>query len=112
MRLKVIGRQIHLTSKAPKKNMEITTRLLGKFENEEIHEISVSNSNDMMFRSNQYGARISSVFVKDSHEKLEEVTLAFQDLSDLVSDKNPYYGCIVGRYANRYCRRTCHHNNL
>jgi aldose 1-epimerase len=47
-----------------------------------------------------YGGIITSIKVPDQKGHLENVALGFDNLGDYET-KNPYFGCITGRYANR-----------
>lgn len=48
-----------------------------------------------------YGAAISELIVPDRHGKPTDVVLGFDDMAGWQSKGNPYFGCIVGRVANR-----------
>ena len=41
------------------------------------------------------------IYSPDRYGKIEEISLCYQSISELNSDLNPYYGCAVGRVANR-----------
>jgi aldose 1-epimerase len=47
-----------------------------------------------------YGGIITSITVPDTKGKMANVALGFDNLLDYET-KNPYFGCITGRYANR-----------
>jgi hypothetical protein len=47
-----------------------------------------------------YGATIASLRTPDSSGHTEEVTLQYDSL-DQIREKSPYYGCTIGRMANR-----------
>lgn len=47
-----------------------------------------------------YGATLVSLFVPDKKGNMADVVLGFDLLSDYET-RSPYFGCIVGRYANR-----------
>ncbi|KII95246.1 hypothetical protein PLICRDRAFT_48209 [Plicaturopsis crispa FD-325 SS-3] len=49
------------------------------------------------------GAATTNVFVKDKHGKFRDVILGFDNHTEYASDAlgHPYFGPIVGRYANR-----------
>jgi aldose 1-epimerase len=47
-----------------------------------------------------YGGILQSIEVPDRRGRLANVTLGFDNLEDYV-ERNPYFGCITGRYANR-----------
>jgi aldose 1-epimerase len=61
---------------------------------------TLTNSNGMQVSITQYGARVVSILVPDRHGKLGDVVLGFDDLKGYLGN-NPYFGAIVGRYANR-----------
>ena len=50
-----------------------------------------------------YGGIVRSVTVPDRRGVLANVVLGLPDLESYV-DRNPYFGCITGRYANRIAR--------
>jgi len=50
-----------------------------------------------------YGATTTNVWVRDKHGDFRDILLGFDNLTDYRSDAlgHPYFGPIVGRYANR-----------
>ncbi len=50
-----------------------------------------------------YGGIIKSLAVRDRAGKLGDVVLGFDTLDQYVRE-NPYFGCLVGRYANRIAK--------
>lgn len=51
-----------------------------------------------------YGARLTSLLVQDRNGHPQNVAVGFDDPQlyvDNVNTKNDYFGCVVGRYANR-----------
>lgn len=74
----------------------------GSVEGEAVFLYTVTNSNGMSFKVTNFGATIISVMAPDRHGALEEVTLSHNNLEGLRRKANrPYYGCAVGRVANR-----------
>ncbi|MFS8497186.1 MAG: aldose epimerase family protein, partial [Micromonosporaceae bacterium] len=55
---------------------------------------------DLRVRILTYGGILQSVEVPDRRGEHANVTLGFDTLTDYV-ERNPYFGCITGRYANR-----------
>jgi aldose 1-epimerase len=47
-----------------------------------------------------YGARITDLYLPDRTGNVEDVLLGFSELSEYVLKQN-YFGCTIGRYANR-----------
>ncbi|KAJ6421098.1 hypothetical protein OIU84_028473 [Salix udensis] len=48
-----------------------------------------------------YGAAITSLYVPDKHGNVADVVLGFDTIEAYVNDNAAYFGCIVGRVANR-----------
>lgn len=60
----------------------------------------LNNGTMKVFVSN-YGCTITSLFVPDKNGKLDDVVLGFDTLEPYLNGLAPYFGCIVGRVANR-----------
>jgi aldose 1-epimerase len=67
---------------------------------EEVHEYILENSNGVQLSVLNYGGIVRSLKVPDRKGILEDVVLGFDTMEDYI-DKSPYFGAIVGRYANR-----------
>ena len=61
---------------------------------------TLTNSNGMEVRTIPYGAIIVSVRVPDRSGRFDDVVLGF-DRTDGYAGSHPYFGAVVGRYANR-----------
>ena len=48
-----------------------------------------------------YGARIVSLLARDAKDDLIDVALGYNSVDGYIHATDPYYGAIVGRYANR-----------
>lgn len=55
---------------------------------------------DLRVRILTYGGILQSIEVPDRRGRTANVTLGFDNLADY-EERNPYFGCITGRYANR-----------
>lgn len=51
-----------------------------------------------------YGATVVSIEVPDRGGKIADVTLGYDTLEGYFSENNPYFGAVVGRYANRIAK--------
>jgi aldose 1-epimerase len=51
-----------------------------------------------------YGAAITELWAPDREGQLSDVTLGFDTLKGYESKNNPFFGCVVGRYANRIAK--------
>lgn len=65
-----------------------------------VRRYTLTNSHGMRVRILSYGGIIQSLRVPDRHGKGRNVVLGFDNLADYQA-KSPYFGAIVGRYANR-----------
>lgn len=67
---------------------------------EAVDEYTLTNANGMEVKIITYGGIITSIRVPDRNGNMANVALGFDNLQDYET-KNPYFGCITGRYANR-----------
>jgi aldose 1-epimerase len=74
--------------------------LFGTLDNgTEVDRYTLTNG-DLRVRIITYGGILQTIEVPDRKGKLANVALGFDNLTDYV-ERNPYFGCITGRYANR-----------
>ena len=67
---------------------------------EEVTSYTLVNNNGMQVSVLDYGGIITSILTLDKIGRLGDVALGFDNLEDYES-RNPYFGALVGRYANR-----------
>jgi aldose 1-epimerase len=72
---------------------------------QQIFLFTLKNASGTEVKIINYGGRVVSVKVKDRNGKFDDVVLGFDNLDAYLS-KNPYFGALVGRYANRIARGT------
>jgi aldose 1-epimerase len=60
----------------------------------------LSNSVGMTVEVLTYGAILHRIEVPDRHGRIDNVALGFRALDDYV-DRSPYFGAVIGRFANR-----------
>ena len=65
-----------------------------------VDRYTLFNAQGMEALISNYGATVISLKVPDRHGKLVDVTLGYDSLEEYMRG-NDYFGCIVGRYANR-----------
>lgn len=63
--------------------------------------IVLKNQNGVAVTLANFGARIVSVLVPDKNGNPIDVVLGFKSPEEYVQTPDPYYGAIIGRYANR-----------
>ena len=79
----------------------IVKKEFGTLENgETAYLFTLKNSAGMEVQITNYGGIIKSIKVPDKDDVLENVVLGFDDFDDYAG-WHPYFGAIVGRYANR-----------
>jgi aldose 1-epimerase len=64
---------------------------------------TLTNANGVEARISNYGGTVVSLMVPDRNGAFEDVVLGFDTLEEYV-EKSLYFGCIVGRYANRIAK--------
>lgn len=69
-------------------------------EGREVDLYTLTNSNGLKARITNYGAILVSLEVPDRTGKLDDITLGFDTLDGYLGT-HPYFGAVVGRYANR-----------
>jgi aldose 1-epimerase len=62
---------------------------------------TLTNSSGTEIKITNFGAIITSIRTADRRGKLDQVVLGFDDPAEYIRTPNPYFGAIVGRYANR-----------
>jgi aldose 1-epimerase len=67
---------------------------------EEVTLFTLRNANGMEAKITNWGGYIVSLKVADKNGKFDDVVLGFDSLDGYLA-KNPFFGCITGRYANR-----------
>ncbi len=70
---------------------------------QEVKIITMTSPNGLRAKVITYGGILVSLEVPDKKGKLGDVVLGFDNLDDYVK-KNPYFGAIAGRYANRIAK--------
>ncbi|CAK9158645.1 unnamed protein product [Ilex paraguariensis] len=64
-------------------------------------EVFELNNGTMQVKVSNFGCTITSLYVPDKNGKLADVVLGFDSLEPYLKGAAPYFGCIVGRVANR-----------
>jgi aldose 1-epimerase len=69
-----------------------------------IEEYTLTNKNGVTVKLITLGATISELQVPDKDGKLANVVLGFDTPEEYLSERNQYFGCTTGRYANRIAK--------
>lgn len=67
---------------------------------EQVELYTLRNSNGMEAAITNYGGRVVRLVVPDRDGRFDDVVLGFDRIEGYLA-KNPYFGALVGRYANR-----------
>jgi aldose 1-epimerase len=92
-----------ISQSIPKKHtlLEIKQELFGQMsDGREVHLYELTNINGLRAGIINYGAILVSLHVPDRDGKPADVVLGFDDLDSYIN-RNPLFGAVVGRYANR-----------
>lgn len=65
-----------------------------------VDEYTLTSAGGMTVRIITYGGIITAIHVPDRDGQMRNVALGFDNFADYET-RNPYFGCITGRYANR-----------
>lgn len=68
---------------------------------QKVELFTLTNANGVEVRAMTYGAIIVSIRTPDRGGHLDDVVLGFESAADYVTRQSPYFGAVVGRYANR-----------
>ncbi len=80
--------------------MNIEKRHFGTIEDQKVDLFTMKNDNGMSVQITNFGGIITSLKVPDRNGEIGDVVLGFDNLEDYLGE-HPYFGAIVGRYANR-----------
>ena len=69
-----------------------------------VESYTLSNKNGVSVKVMTLGATITEINVPDKNGKVANVVLGFDDVAGYQSDRNQYFGCTVGRVANRIAK--------
>jgi aldose 1-epimerase len=78
-------------------------RPFGRLGLREVTEFLLSNASGLEVRAINYGGIITAVIAPDRDGARADIVLGFDTLAEYVAG-HPYFGAIIGRYANRIAR--------
>ncbi len=91
-------------SMTTKSNPGIQQENYGSVDGQDITRFTLTNASGMVVKIINYGGTITNVIVPDSAGNPGDVVLGFDSLSGYTQAKNPFFGCLVGRYGNRIAK--------
>jgi aldose 1-epimerase len=85
--------------------MKLTSTLVCQHQGADVFTFTLRNSQGMTVVLSNYGGIIQSIIVPNKAGKAVDVVLGFEHIQEYWSDEYlenyPYFGAIIGRYANR-----------
>jgi aldose 1-epimerase len=99
----VLAAIVLLTTGCSNGNKSVKKELTGTYKGKEVYLFTLTNKEGNVIRLTSFGARITWIEVPDKNGTKENVTFGF-DTFDKMIKGDPYFGAIVGRYANRIAK--------
>jgi aldose 1-epimerase len=89
----------------------VSKEYFGQADGKAVHRYTLANARGMRVRILSYGGIIQTLEVPDRHGHSDNVVLGFPTLADYVAKNSPasggpYFGALIGRYANRIAKGT------
>lgn len=88
---------------AKKENEMIRKEVFGTHKGKEVYLLTLTNKVGNVLRLTNFGARITWIEVPDKEGKKDNVTFGFDTFESTING-DPYFGAVVGRYANRIAK--------
>jgi aldose 1-epimerase len=83
------------------KKTSLTQQEYGQVEGKTVTQYTLTNANGMVLKLINYGGTVTDLLVPDKNGQPGNVVLGYDSLGGFLQSNNPYFGCLVGRYANR-----------
>lgn len=80
---------------------EVTQKAFGNFDGQPVTEYTLSSPTGIRVSVMNYGATVTKIVTPDKNGVLGDIVLGYDSLAGYLQAANPYFGAIVGRYANR-----------
>ncbi len=84
----------------------LTSQPYGNLAGAEIVQYTLTNPDGMIVKVLNYGGVITDIITKDKDGTPGNVVLSYDTLAGYLQAGNPYFGTLVGRYANRIAKAT------
>lgn len=99
----VIAIVLTACGQSAKNNDQVKKETYGTHKGKEVFLYTLTNKDGNVLKLTNFGARIVWIEVPDRSGKKENVTFGF-DTFDAMIKGDPYFGAVVGRYANRIAK--------
>lgn len=81
--------------------VQVNRRPWGEVDGKEVELFELKSWKGITVEVAELGGAIVSLKVPDREGEFADIVLGFNDVESYLADTNPYFGAIVGRYANR-----------
>ena len=81
----------------------VTRELSGNYKGKDVYLYTLTNKSGNVIKISDFGARLTWIEVPDKNGVKENVTFGFDTFDEMLKG-DPYFGAIVGRYANRIAK--------
>ena len=85
----------------PYTKFSVIEDVYGEVDGNKITQYTLTNPNGMSVKIINYGGTVTDIMAPDKNGKMGTVVLGYDSLAGFLQTGNPYFGCLVGRYANR-----------
>jgi aldose 1-epimerase len=86
------------------KNKTIVKKdLIGTYKGKEVYQFTLTNKAGNIIKVTNFGARLTWIEVPDKDGNKDNVTFGFDTFDGMIKG-DPYFGAVVGRYANRIAK--------
>lgn len=99
----VAGALINSCNQSKKPGTMVTKETYGTHKGKEVFLFTLTNGKGNVLKLTSFGARIVWIEVPDRTGKKENITFGFDTFEGMIGG-DPYYGAVVGRYANRIAK--------
>jgi len=94
----------NITNMLPsERSPEIKKEPFGKADQKDVFLYTLTNGNGITVKITNYGGIITSILVPDKSGRMGDIVLGYDSLDQYIAG-SPYFGAIVGRYANRIAK--------
>jgi len=88
------------TTQMQRKTHRIDHDAIGRLDGRTVELFTLTNAHGQVCKLSSYGATLTELWLPDRDGELDDVVLGFDTL-ERYRDDSPYFGCTVGRVANR-----------
>jgi aldose 1-epimerase len=106
----ILGLMMSGCQSGPENNKEITVpengskSFYGLVDGDSVYAYTLKNKHGLKAVITNYGGTLLELWTPDRTGKMDNVVLGYDSLSGYMQKTNPYFGALVGRYANRIAR--------